>query len=348
MIVAYVPTTERDGVNKIEVGVSGTIPKGAIWIDLFDPSLEEEKMVEKAFKIDAPTREEMDKFEVISPFYKEGESYYMTITTLNKLENKNVDGSAVVFILHPKCLITLRYSKFKAFTYFSSRMMRSPDMGSTPESVLEGLVESIVHSLADVLERTGNEIDKLLIEVFDQPSDIRAQTQKGRKKSAPQATSEEQDRSGLYYTNVIKNVGRTGNLVSKIRESLVSIHRMLIFFGQIDDDHFLAKKEYRMRFRNLTREMHSLTEYANFLSQRNSFLLDATLGMINVQQNMIIKVFTVAAAVFLPPTLIASIYGMNFRQMPELNWAFGYPMALVIIICSAIVPYAFFKRKGWL
>jgi magnesium transporter len=348
MIIAYVPA-EKHGVNKVEIGVSGTIPKGAIWIDLFDPSLEEEKMVEKAFKIDAPTREEMDKFEVISPFYKDGESYYMTITTMNKLENRNVDGSAVVFILHPKCLITLRYSKFKAFTYFSSRMLRSTETNTTPELVLEGLVESVVHSLADVLERTGNEIDKLLIEVFDQPSEMRHQVKKGRRgqNASPQST-EEQDRSGMYYTNVIKNVGRTGNLVSKIRESLVSIHRMLIFFGQIDDDRFLAKKEYRTRFRNLTREMHSLTEYANFLSQRNSFLLDATLGMINVQQNMIIKVFTVAAAVFLPPTLIASIYGMNFKDMPELSWSFGYPMALFLILCSAIVPYAFFKRKGWL
>ncbi len=347
MIVAYILNDDKPPY-KVEIGASGTIPKGAVWIDLFDPSLEEEKMIEKELQIDAPTREEMDKFEVISPFYKENESYYMTITTLNKLENKNVDGSAVVFILHPKCLITLRYSKFKAFTYFSSRMLRSIDYHHTPESILEGLVESIVHSLADVLERTGNEIDKLLIELFDQPSDIRAKSKKGTKKHNEIANNDDNDRSGLYYTNVIKNVGRTGNLVSKIRESLVSIHRMLIFFGQIDDDKFLTKKEYRTRFRNLTREMHSLTEYANFLSQRNSFLLDATLGMINVQQNMIIKVFTVAAAVFLPPTLIASIYGMNFKNMPELSWTFGYPMALVIIVCSAIVPYAFFKHKGWL
>lgn len=339
MIVAYVYSAKKD-LKKVEVGISGSIPRNAVWIDMMDPSIEEELLIEKAFGIDAPTREEIDKIEVMSPFYKEGDAYYMTITTLNKLDTKQAEGTAVIFILHPKCLVSLRYSKHKAFTYYAGRSLKNPQMCSSPEVALEGLLESIVHSMADILEKTGNEIDKLLIDVFEKP----AVSAKGSKKT-PECSER---RSGLYYTNVIKHVGRTGNLVSKIRESLVSIHRMLIFFGQIEDNFFLSKKEYRTRFRNLTREMHSLTEYANFLSQRNGFLLDATLGMINVEQNMIIKVFTVAAAVFFPPTLIASIYGMNFKHMPELEWFMGYPLALLLIVASAILPCAFFRRKGWL
>ncbi len=348
MIVAYV-FSQKDGVKKIELEVGDSIPKNTVWIDLLEPSIEEERIIERAFKIDTPTREEIDKIEVMSPFYKEGDSYYMTVTAINKPDKDLLEGTAIIFILHPKCLITLRYTKPKAFSYFSTRVMRYPQMCTNPDVVLEGLVESIVHSIADVLEKTGNEIDQLLIDVFEKPSDIKARKRARRLigKDKNEAVARE-DRPGLYYTNIIKRVGRTGNLISKIRESLVSIHRMLIFFGQIDDSRFLSKKEQRARFRNLTREMHSLTEYANFLAQRNSFLLDATLGMINVEQNMIIKVFTVAAAVFLPPTLIASIYGMNFRAMPELSWSFGYPLALLLIILSALLPYYYFKKKGWL
>ncbi len=347
MIIAYV-FSPKTGVKKVEIGIGDTIPKNTVWIDLFEPSIEEEKLIEKALKIDTPTREEIDKIEVMSPFYKEDDAYYMTVTALNKPDKDHVEGAAIIFILHPKGLITLRHSRLKAFSYFSTRAMRYPNMCTNPDVVLEGLVESIVHSIADVLEKTGNEIDQLLIDVFEKPSDIKARNKGKRAKAKPDSGNASPEKPGLYYTNIIKRVGRTGNLISKIRESLVSIHRMLIFFGQIDDSRFLSKKEQRTRFRNLTREMHSLTEYANFLAQRNSFLLDATLGMINVEQNMIIKVFTVAAAVFLPPTLIASIYGMNFKDMPELGWSLGYPFTLLLIILSAILPYYYFKRKGWL
>ncbi|MCE2992487.1 MAG: magnesium transporter CorA family protein [Candidatus Jidaibacter sp.] len=347
MIVAYV-FSPKTGVKKVEVEAGDAIPKNTVWVDLLEPTIEEEKLIEKEFKIDAPTREEIDKIEVMSPFYKEDNCYYMTVTALNKPDKEHIDAAAIIFILHSKCLITLRHSKLKSFSYFSNRAMRYPNMCTNPDVVLEGLVESIVNSIADVLEKTGNEIDQLLVDVFEKPSDIKAR-KKIRKGSKPKVDSSEiEEKPGLYYTNVIKRVGRTGNLISKIRESLVSIHRMLIFFGQIDDSRFLSKKEQRARFRNLTRELHSLTEYANFLAQRNSFLLDATLGMINVEQNMIIKVFTVAAAVFLPPTLIASIYGMNFQSMPELSWSYGYPFTLLLIVLSAILPYYYFKRKGWL
>jgi magnesium transporter len=111
----------------------------------------------------------------------------------------------------------------------------------------------------------------------------------------------------------------------------------------MDNGKYMQKKEQRNKFKNLFREVHSLNEYVNFLSQRNSFLLDATLGMISVEQNKIIKVFTVAAAVFMPPTLIASIYGMNFAKMPELSWDLGYPMAIVMMLISAILPYLYFR-----
>jgi magnesium transporter len=343
MIIAYTLSSGKTvKLNKVELTADDTLPKNVVWIDLIEPSIEEEKLVEKALNIDAPTREEMDKIEVLSPFYKEDDSYFMTITAIHKADNDYPQGTAIIFILHQQCLVTLRYSKPKAFNYFSARATRNPSLCASPDLALEGILEAIVHGLADILEKTGNEIDQLLADVFEKPKGMNADNSKQLSNELGDDSS-----SSNYYNTLIKLVGRTGNLISKIRESLVSINRMLIFFGQIDDGKYMARKEHRIRFRNLTREIHSLTEYANFLSQRNSFMLDATLGMINVEQNMIIKVFTVAAAVFLPPTLIASIYGMNFKFIPEIEWVFGYPFSLMLMVLSAVLPYMFFKRKGW-
>ena len=346
MIIAYTLSKDKK-LDKVEMNEGDSIPEGTVWLDMFEPTLEEEKTIERELKIDIPTREEMDKIEVLSPFYKEDDAYYMTVTAIHKIDKEYPEGTAIIFILHKDCLLTLRYTRPKAFTYFTSRFMRNPKRYHSPEVILEGLLESLIHSIADVLEKTGNEIDQLLIDVFEKPADI-AKYSRNLKTKKKTLFEYEDKVEGNYYTSLIKRVGRTGNLISKIRESLVSINRMFIFFGQIEESQFISKKEHRARFRNLIREIHSITEYANFLSQRNSFLLDATLGMLNVEQNMIIKVFTVAAAVFLPPTLIASIYGMNFIHMPETSWLFGYPFALVLIVLSAILPYHYFKRKGLL
>jgi magnesium transporter len=343
MIIAYTLSSGKTiKLNKVELTADDIIPKNVVWIDLIEPSIEEEKLVEKSLKIDAPTREEMDKIEVLSPFYKEDDSYFMTITAIHKADNDYPQGTAITMILHQQCLVTLRYSKPKAFNYFSARAIRNPSICTSPDLALEGIIEAIVHGLADILEKAGNEIDQLLADVFEKPKNLGSDGITTKIENE----LEEDGTSNNYYNILIKRVGRTGNLISKIRESLVSINRMLIFFGQIEDGKYMARKEHRIRFRNITREIHSLTEYANFLSQRNSFMLDATLGMINVEQNTIIKVFTVAAAVFLPPTLIASIYGMNFKFIPELEWVFGYPFSLMLMVLSAVLPYMFFKRKG--
>lgn len=342
MIIAHTLTKIKGKLNidKIELSSDSKIPENTVWLDLIEPSVEEERFINKALNIDAPTREEMDKIEVMSPFYKEDNAYFMTITAIHKINKDYPEGTAIIFILHARCLVTLRYARPRSFSGFSSRATRLPQLCANPETVFEGLVEALVNELADVLERTGNDIDQLLVDVFEKPTHFT--------ENANSKQSEPVEQDSDYYRTIIKRVGQTGNLISKIRESLVSINRMLIFFGHIDDIRANQKREFRARFRNISREIHSLTEYANFLAQRNSFLLDATLGMINLEQNMIIKVFTVAAAVFLPPTLIASAYGMNFKYMPELDWTFGYPFSLLLMVLSAVLPYYFFKKKGWL
>ena len=184
MIIAYVLSAKKT-LKKVEINLGKPLPKGIVWVDLLDPSIEEEKFLEKALKIDAPTREEMDKIEVLSPFYKERESYYMTVTALHKTDKDYPECTALIFILNPRCLVTLRYSRFKAFNYFSNRALRNPEMCETPDAALEGLLESMVHSIADTLEKTGNENDQLLVDVFEIANDDGKLNEKKKKEDLP-------------------------------------------------------------------------------------------------------------------------------------------------------------------
>lgn len=329
MIIVYV-IDEKNGISEIELSVGGLVPDGIIWIDMLSPSREEENFINSTLNIDIPTREEMGLIEVMSPFYNDKGLYYMTVTTVNQNQNGYLDSVALTFIFTTNCLVTVRYDSISSLRTLPVLISKNYEISKTQDSLLITIVELITNSIADILEKAGNKLDDLLQIVFEAPAPSR------------------RARSTDYYDEIIAKIGRYGNLVSKNRESLVSINRLIIYYSQIENYKASSKKEHRLRLRNLTREIQSLSEYANFLSQRNSFLLDATLGMLSVEQNTIIKVFTVAAAVFMPPTLIASIYGMNFSYMPELNWIIGYPFAIILIIISAILPYWLFKRKKWL
>lgn len=146
----------------------------------------------------------------------------------------------------------------------------------------------------------------------------------------------------------LQEVGREGEIVSRCRDSLYSLGRLLSFLAFAMQQNVKEDKTVRVRVRTAQRDVSSLADHIAFLSSKITFLLDATLGMISIQQASIIKIFSVAAVVFLPPTLVASIYGMNFEAMPELQWAFGYPAALVLMVLAAVLPYLYFKRRGWL
>jgi magnesium transporter len=235
----------------------------------------------------------------------------------------------VTFILKDTVLVTVRYADSKPFQTYAARAQRPNAIScSTGELVMLGLVETIVDRTADALERIGDDIDLVSREVFR------------KKGSATRATRDLQA--------VIEQIGHKGDLLTKIRESLVSLGRMIAYHNAIDLELRKLAKESRQRVRLIQRDATALGEHAAFLSGKITFLLDATLGLINLEQNQIIKIFSVAAVVFLPPTLVASIYGMNFSVMPELHLPFGYPLAIGLMILSAIMPYLYFKRRGWL
>jgi magnesium transporter len=302
------------------------IPEACVWVDLLEPTLAEERSVERLLAIDVPSREEMREIETSSRLYEENGTLYMTATVITKIDTDRPESAAITFILSHNRLITNRYVDPLPFRRFIAYSERHPAAATTAPGILAGLLESIIERTADVLERVGQGLDDLSANVF-------AAEQKG--------TSRARDLRG-----VMERIGRDGDLTSKARESLVTLARQLTFIQQ--STAVQMPKDLVARYRSMSRDVLALSDHASFLANKSSFMLQATLGLINIEQNNIIKIFSVAAAVFLPPTLIASIYGMNFHFMPELDWPFGYPLALAIMLVSALLPYYFFRRRGWL
>ena len=320
--------TRAEGVvSAVPLMSEGELSPGVVWIDLLNPTTEEEHAVERALAVDMPTHEEMREIEVSSRLYEEGAAIYMTATILAKSDTPQPEATVVTFILIGEVLVTLRYGEPTPFRTFITRCLRQQALRTSGEAVLMGLLDAVIDRIADLLERIGFDIDAMSSSVFE-----------------PAANGN--GPGGGDFKALLRRIGRNGDLASKCRESLVSINRMLTFIGSLSD--LPARKDVDARIGTLNHDVQSLSDHATFLSSKVNFLLDATLGMLNIEQTNIIKIFSVAATVFLPPTLIASIYGMNFQHMPELDWPWGYPLALLLMLASAVTPYFFFKHKHWL
>ena len=313
----------------------------AIWIDLFQPTHEEESAVERQVGLDVPTREEMQEIELSSRLYEEGGAVFMTANILSHTDSDDVVVSPITFIVLGNKLITVRYEDPRTFGAFTARGQRVGIACPSAGGIAVGLLEASVERLADVLERTAHDLELLSKEIF-RPGDSVPVTA-----DAKPASKRKTNVRATDFQRVLVGVGRKGDLVSNVRDSLITIRRLCTFFLTAMTDK-KASKDVIARVKTLARDVESLSDHATFQSQKVNFLLDATLGMLNIEQNAIIKIFSVAAVVFLPPTLIASMYGMNFEFMPELAWPAGYPFAIGLMILSAILPYLFFKRRGWL
>ena len=294
-----------------------------VWIDMLEPTPEEAVSVERLLKIDVPTREEMQKIEESSRLYVEDGALFMTMPVVNKAATEP-ETASVTFILTPTALVTLRYVDPQPFGRFARRILRDPSLATSPEQALIGLLDQVVDRLDDILEGATADIDAISAEIFRRPA------------NAP--------RGGTTLQEVLTRVGRAGDLASKARASVLGLSRLLLFLGA----HPKCTPGAKDRIETLMRDVHSLADHDSFLADKIAFLQDATLGMIDIEQSNIIKLFTVAAVAFMPPTLVASIYGMNFKHMPELDWPLGYPLALLLMLLSAVLPFIFFRRKGWL
>ncbi|MBX9697103.1 MAG: magnesium transporter CorA family protein [Alphaproteobacteria bacterium] len=300
-----------------------------VWVDIFSPTKHEEELAESVLNISIPTRDEMHEIEFTSRLYHRHQTLYATTIFVTKSETSSPESHAITFILHGTCLISVRYVDILPFTNFLKWVKTLPAKKLQGKIIMAAMLEIFIDQMADMLENVGRKIDDVTAIIFQ-----RNQTQ------------EEKHASSINFKEVLSRIGLIGDLLSKSRESLLTVSRMLgyllssEYFNQVPDD--------QKRIEMMLRDIASLSDHASFLSNKVNFMLDASLGMINSEQNRIIKIFSVAAVVFLPPTLVASIYGMNFKAMPELEWPFGYPFAILLMVLSAYLPYKFFKKKGWL
>ncbi|MBU3671033.1 MAG: magnesium transporter [Sinobacteraceae bacterium] len=319
---------DDQGLQRRVVTAQDALPEAALWIDLLEPAPDEEAQVERFLAVDVPTREEMREIESSNRLYEENGSLYMTATVVTKLDTERPESSQITFILTPNRLITNRYVDLLPFRRYIAYAERHRSTCTSAAAVLAGLLEAMVNRIADVLERIGGDIDAVSAEVFTPPPP-------GQRRRHPRD-----------YRLILERVGRNGDLTSKARETLASLTRLLAFLQQ--SNHPLLTPEVRSRLKSLVRDVTQMSDHATFLGNKVQFMLEATLGMINIDQNNILKIFSVATVVLLPPSVIGAIFGMNFEWIPTSEQPWGFPAALVVMVASAALPYWLFKRRGWL
>src|SRR6185312_798358 len=260
-----------------------------------------------------------------SRLYEKNGALYMTVSPLRGVDEHHPTTTPIGFVLAGNRLVTIRYATPKPIRTFENHARREPELVRDGTTALVRLLDAIIDRLADEIEGVSGTMEHLSQQIFQEQQDQ-------RRIPADRLTA------------LLTRIGRTQTLLTKIRYSAVSTLRMLSFLGGSNRAHEESATELRHHLASLTTDVTSLSEHASFLSDNLTFLLDASLGLISIEQNAAMKLFSWAAVVFLPPTLIAGIFGMNFHYMPELNWRYGYALSLVLMLVSAVGPYLYFKR----
>ncbi|ODN69761.1 magnesium transporter CorA family protein [Methylobrevis pamukkalensis] len=300
-----------------------SLDPAVVWVDLLRPTREEDDAVTAFLGAELLTREEMEEIEPSSRLSAENGTLYMTAQILCRSETASPTTTPVTFILAGGRLATLRYDDTGTLPAAIARLTKSGSGAVTGAGTLLILLDAAIDRLADVLERTGANVDRLARSIF------------------------EEGIAGNLHRTILRNIGGEGMRIGHIQESLTSLSRLLLFLTEKADRPDFGKTD-KLRLKTMARDAKALTDHSHALEGRINFLLDATLGFVGIEQNAIIKIFSVLAVIFMPPTLVASIYGMNFRVMPELDWTYGYPMALGIMVMSAVGTFLLFRWQKWL
>ena len=297
------------------------LPPDAVWIDLLNPTPDEDRAVEAALGLSVPTREEMAELEASSRLYRENGATYVTADIIHHGDADLPGLDPVTFVLTAGPLVTIRYFDPRPFALLLDKLDREPELCGTGADLFLHLMEAIIDRASDVLSTNAAKVEAVSNHVFS-----------GRKT--------------VGFEKLITQLGRAHIANARIEQSLSGLARIFAFVAL--DDRIEKQPETREHLNSLARDAQSLITHNQAVAASIDFQLSAALGLINIEQSSIIKIFSVAAVAFLPPTLIASIYGMNFDHMPELPQVWGYPAALVAMLISAILPLAWFKKQGWL
>ncbi|MDQ8038040.1 MAG: magnesium/cobalt transporter CorA [Pedobacter sp.] len=316
MLMAF--TLNKGLLEQVAINAATDLIPGVIWVDAIDPSEEERGWLREAYQQELPTLEDISEIEATSRFYENDDGLHISSYFLNYADENSTNISAA-FVFNGERLFTLREEELAAFRLFRLRARKGLVSLTNSKSIMLGLFETKVENLADIVERIAADLEKTSRQVL--------------------GNAEQDDMESVLTALALQE-----DVNGKVRVSMVDLQRMLYLLLRSG----ILNAEQSERLRDIIRDSESLIASTSFLFDKIKFLLDTTLGFINVNQNKIIKIFSVASVAFLPPTMIASIYGMNFDLMPELHWQMGYGWALVLMLASALAPYFWFKKKKWL
>jgi magnesium transporter len=302
--------------------------QGVPWLDLHNPTEEERAQVERQFSITLPSRSEMHDIELSSRFYEEREACFLTATVLTGVDSSSPELHSILFVLKGETLITLRHSAPQPLRRLIERIGHGQIKAKAAPELLLDIAEGLVGRVADTMqsiEKSTEILSRTIIHTVKSPSGKHDNTR---------------------LSTVLCDVNAAEDLLSKGYQSLFTLQLLLDFLQQSEYGRAAGKKLREISV--IEKDIRALIQHGEYLTQKLEFLLESTLGVINIEQNNIIKMFTVLAMIFMPPTLIASMYGMNFLHMPELGLRFGYPLAIVLMIISSWIPYRLFRRRGWI
>ncbi len=320
------------GLTIANVSGAMDLPKDIVWIDLFDPTPDEVAFVERCTSLHVPGVAELSEIENSSRLRTKDGALFLSTPIVIRSTGGMASSSVVGFVLTKDMMVTIRFSPLMAFTTFAEQAAVSGVVLPSSIGAFVGLIDALVDRLADVLEGVGADLDLVSLRVF------RAD---GAGILPHRPAKEDTD-----LRDILRRIGRNGDFTSKIRDSLLGLGRIVPYVAAVGSAWISPELKQRLDIQR--QDVASLNDYDAHLSSKVQLLLDATLGLINIEQNNIIKVLTIVSVVGVPPTLVASLYGMNFHNMPELNWSFGYQYGLAMIALSAIGPLVWFKIRGWL
>jgi magnesium transporter len=303
--------------------------RDAAWIDLLAATDDERARVARSIDLALPTEADISEIETSSRMATRGDALYMSMPLVSRVDADPRSISAG-FVLTPHRLVTVRFAPSQTIDRFMQRVGTGEVATPSSAHVMVGLLEAIVDRLAEALEQVRGELDTISQRIF--------------RKEMAAASGRKREDAMLRVT--LLGLGRVGNLISYIRETQVTAERIVPFVEQAAEA--WLPHDLHGRLETLRADIASLNSFNAHLFEKIQFLLDATLGLISIAQNNLMKVLTVASVVGIPPVLVAGIYGMNFKDMPELSWAYGYHYGLALLVVSALVPLIWFKVRGWL
>lgn len=305
-------------LSRLEAEEIGTLAT-AVWVDLIEPSDDERERVQHELGQSLATRLELEDIEASARFFEDEEGLHIHSFFFYADAEDHAGNATVAFTIRDGRLYTLRERELPAFRLYRMRTRSQTPIDGNAYKLLLDLFETKIEQLADEIENIYSDLEALSLVIMD-------------------------GHQGNEYDNALSMLAELEDVGWKVRLCLMDSQRALNFLvrkarlpsGQLE------------QAREILRDIESLLPHNESLFQKVNFLMQAAMGFINIAQNRIIKIFSVVSVVFLPPTLVASSYGMNFEFMPELKWFFGYPSAIMLMILAGLAPYLYFKSKNWL